>query len=972
MTTIGTALVQENQSGNLSYTINRFLPSYEIINSEKTNITINNKLVNKQLGKHIDIPGQHSIDTCALNISKYTSNTAFIENKHLSNNTIKPRQGLDFVLLNKKNKAITRGITTDFSSPEKALVKIQMDKNVRKIVWLGYIYAKNVTNVSITSSNLHIWIGENAFRLYNNNNTTIASNNTNANITLNANTYTPIRIIYEITDINKINFNITFSNSDISLVRLYIGKKPYYRPQTFYSLIKNDKTTDNNNFTCRIFGSLKKDKKNNITYITNPKKLPVTPISVDTSSYKPQSMSSKNLSVNYTYSKDLSHNINILKADDKINKTIITNSSNNTSYYTLNNNRKLFKYNSNNFSEYQNTFPINMKKAQEKSKTNCQIDCSNNRSCQGFYSISLNNGKNICQPLTDQNSITFLPQQKTFINASSNLFIKHPTVNKSDRVDVTYNNITDQNGYTSNKMSFSPYNKNELMNEMWQKSRVNNKTVSNTLSVALKLPFSTLGQVVEGNTGITTPASFPESDQISRIGTTPKSSNFMTNSQMTIGDKYDIPSKNTSSSNKQNITVMTTPPPPPPTPLLLFFPLENTTESNQSSYKDIVANISTNGTKWQDNKKTVIKCGINQMITFPSFDLFTKGKNNQLSKYINDKDISFSIQFKSGFVENSINQTWDIFNFANKKTSFRLYVDCSNSIIQNLCLSINNMKTPIKQSIKNIIKDQWNNIVVIYTKNNVTIYLNEQSVINYKIATEKITSFTNNKIGNNNLTEIKKESGKTCAKYGSGKNKNVCSRWSLTYTRYTPRDAFYFSNFKLYNIDVTKDNTILQSINKEGFETLSSININNPMGIQYSILEGFNEKSDIYNVNLKDAANIISRNMNDISNSSVINDQKNSTIQLNRSLLSQNITHLNSNIQWQTDQMNTTGLNNNTGGVIWEIDPNGRVVAKNPNLTRDIIKQDLDKLIIQQNTVYITGTIACASLLIAAIMIGSK
>lgn len=59
------------------------------------------------------------------------------------------------------------------------------------------------------------------------------------------------------------------------------------------------------------------------------------------------------------------------------------------------------------------------------------------------------------------------------------------------------------------------------------------------------------------------------------------------------------------------------------------------------------------------------------------------------------------------------------------------------------------------------------------------------------------------------------------------------------------------------------------------------------------------------------------------------------------------------------------------GGVLYKVD-NGQIVPKVTNHTAEVVKDDLNKLIIQQNTIYITGTVACATLLIAAIMIGSK
>ena len=96
--------------------------------------------------------------------------------------------------------------------------------------------------------------------------------------------------------------------------------------------------------------------------------------------------------------------------------------------------------------------------------------------------------------------------------------------------------------------------------------------------------------------------------------------------------------------------------------------------------------------------------------------------------------------------------------------------------------------------------------------------------------------------------------------------------------------------------------------------------------------------------------------------------------------LSQNITNYNNtrNTYYNTDNIKygTTGVvysfDSNSNIIPNTIDSTGKITSGQNSTTRDVIKNDLDTLIVQQNTVYITGTVACATLLIAAIMIGSK
>ena len=200
-------------------------------------------------------------------------------------------------------------------------------------------------------------------------------------------------------------------------------------------------------------------------------------------------------------------------------------------------------------------------------------------------------------------------------------------------------------------------------------------------------------------------------------------------------------------------------------------------------------------------------------------------------------------------------------------------------------------------------------------------------------------------------------------------------------------DSILFYDFRLYNVDISvpdnKGKSIMSTISiTPGLESFSNININQDMqsfsfdSPSYSIIEGATNITDTVPSEMGPNAkpNITQANTSLLNYSSYLNN-----IASKQNDLSQNITNYNNT----RSRVYTPEISNGTTGVVYSFDSNGniipntmdstgKIVAGKNSTTRDVIKNDLDTLIVQQNTVYITGTIACATLLIAAIMIGSK
>ena len=126
----------------------------------------------------------------------------------------------------------------------------------------------------------------------------------------------------------------------------------------------------------------------------------------------------------------------------------------------------------------------------------------------------------------------------------------------------------------------------------------------------------------------------------------------------------------------------------------------------------------------------------------------------------------------------------------------------------------------------------------------------------------------------------------------------------------------------------------------------------------YSIIEGadFKNATDVDSVN---------QNMK-----TVINLEQ--SLLRDKSKIYTNYTDLSQNIGTYIDTKTYLSANNAMYHYDDEQDPNLLVYNKKPKDIRTVINDDINELKLFQNSIYITGVIACSTLLIVAILISKK
>ena len=105
-----------------------------------------------------------------------------------------------------------------------------------------------------------------------------------------------------------------------------------------------------------------------------------------------------------------------------------------------------------------------------------------------------------------------------------------------------------------------------------------------------------------------------------------------------------------------------------------------------------------------------------------------------------------------------------------------------------------------------------------------------------------------------------------------------------------------------------------------------------------------------------------------------INDQKNlvQSLQKNNLNISNNYIDISNNISAYNSTANILTANNNVYHYSDQQDPNTIIGYNAPKDIKTAINNDINELKLYQNSVYITGVIACATLLLAAILISKK
>lgn len=105
-----------------------------------------------------------------------------------------------------------------------------------------------------------------------------------------------------------------------------------------------------------------------------------------------------------------------------------------------------------------------------------------------------------------------------------------------------------------------------------------------------------------------------------------------------------------------------------------------------------------------------------------------------------------------------------------------------------------------------------------------------------------------------------------------------------------------------------------------------------------------------------------------------INDQKNliQSLQTNNLNISNNYIDISNNIGSYNTTSGILTANNNLYHYSDQQDPNTIIGYNAPKDIKTAINNDINELKLYQNSVYITGVIACATLLLAAILVSKK
>ena len=1020
--------------------INKYIPNQSSVGSKSTKVSItrNNPIVRTSF----TVPGLHSAESCALNAGIYAANTAYSDNRLIRNSKqITAKDGLAFKIYN-KNNLIQDGISTSFADFNSAFPGLE-SVNYTTINWVGYFYVTTLDPCNFVGRNISMWIGDYAFRLYNNSNTNLSKKNTK--YTYNPqkiNTYIPIRLQYTNNGSNDFTFSCkqNISKPTFSFVTLYKGCDVYYTNQVLYSIVKNRSTparlkNSNNYFDCTIYG-----KNHNGSIILPPNKInsdskkPFTDKKINTNI-------TGNPSIPFTYHNENQMALNISTANSKMGRIYKDDSMT-----ALSDKDPIFNYSGSKYityNKYENTYPLSNNGINRSNLQSCMTNCTNNNRCKGFY-----HGKDIynnstCNTITNVNNITYLPQQPNQTKyTSSTLYTKNPKANNST-IDICFNVVN----------YIEPF-------------------------------YSTIVEGVEDRIPI-----------ISMNPTPPSYIGSTTQSQIITQDPIKDPAQiaaRAAAIKKLNFNIST----PNQNPLLLHYKLDSSKNTNGVTTKGYDSKyISTSPlTSKINNGMSVSKSTYKNSIQIPSF------KNLLPSLITSDrllKPISLSIHFKPQIVTKKAHQIWRIFDFNGKDTFFQLYIICDKGKVTTLYCKSKVQGAPQDQDVAIDLHNMcsmnsWNNIIVVFHPSKLKLFLNKKELKfgERDIFLPHFDEFTNNSIGSNIITKegfqdgrpvevwekdrmvgvseakaaIKKarsrdinnhyarlrqiliqrqekmqDDAKKAAKnmpkinmpkinvpkinvngYIEEANdftrkirallKNVANKALNEMKSFEKAIANFFKNlfkklvrpkpphyndsvlfydFRLYNVDISVEKSNGKSIMSTisiipGLESFSNININQDMqsfsfdsSPSYSLIEGLDniDQSALTKMGPNAEANI--REANRL--------LPNYSTNLNRIIskqtdLSQNITNYNTT----RDTYYGVGSEISKGekGVVYSFDANGNVIPNTINSsgnivpstssTRDVIKNDLDTLIVQQNTVYITGTIACATLLIAAIMIGSK
>jgi hypothetical protein len=1015
---------------NKQENIFKYIPNQASVSSINTNININKKHpINKTA---FNVQGLHSAESCALNAGIYAANTAYSENEMIRDGkTITAKDGLSFTIYN-NNILIQDGISTNFSNFINALPGVNAVNNYTHINWVGYFYVTTLDPCTFSGRNISMWIGDYALRLYNNSNTNLSKTTTSYTYyPQKINTFIPIRLEYK-NDGNDFTFSCkqNLLKPTFSFVTLYKGCDVYYTNQVLYSIVKNRNTPSNlrdknNYFDCTIYGR-KKDgtivlNQNNI--VSNAKK-PSTNNTIPTQLYQSPA-------VPYTHNKDDRITLNIAKANPKMGKTYKQQVDG--SLKTIPENDPMFNYGISKHVTYnpiQQTFPINYTGRSDITLQNCSTNCSNNSSCKGFY-FGENIGKgSACNQISNTN-ITYLPQQPNQKTLSkSTLYVKNPAVDNTN-IDVSFNIIKYVEPFVEGNEPIPKFGQG-VVATTYQSSTKGNAIVTQDpivnkeqIAALKKIGTSAISQTpnqnplllkyllhsIKNNNNATTPEFKNEISNSPSVialnnGLTVTQSGYRNNVQLPSFSKIDkyILGKPISLS-------------------INFKPQIVTKKAHQIwrifdfSGKDTFFQLYIICDKGKVNtlycKSKVEGAPQEQDIAIDLQNMCSMNSWNNITVVFHPSTLKLFLNKKELQIENRPIFLPDFSDFTNNKIGSNIiakegFQDAVNVKVweKNRLVGVSQAKAAIKQARIKDVNNHYARLRKILIQRQRKIRnearrrhrsLNMPKINMPKIKLPKIN--INGYIEEaNDFTRKIRDLLKNVAKKAINEINMVIKAIANFFKnlfrglkRPKPphyNDSVLFYDFRLYNVDISvpdnKGKSIMSTISiTPGLENFSNININQDMQTfsfdspSYSIIEGATNITDTVPTEMgpNAKANITQANTSLLNYSSYLNN-----ITSKQNDLSQNITNYNNT---RARVYNTPAISNGTTGVVYSFDSNGniipntmdstgKIVAGKNSTTRDVIKNDLDTLIVQQNTVYITGTIACATLLIAAIMIGSK
>lgn len=981
-----------DQQTNLNgpYTLTYYPPTLDTVTSNATNIQVNRTHM-----KSFTVPGRHTSESCALQASIYDSNTKFQEKVDIENGIIKQKSGLYYTIQYANHNSKETGMA-DINKLDTSPIDFNKLASLKTIIWMGYFQPSTTGTYIFNTSNLSVYIGPTALQM--NHNTLIDKSFTVTNINEAA---IPIRIIYRHNPkTREIKYSLKVSNNNgaiqsTEIFSLFKGCDFYYRSPVLYYLegnndvdgtvLKKDGSAlKDKNLNCNIVGQLDTKNSYNPIIINTPPTIHnqgvphITRTSYTTGRgihrrrhYKTnttytqtptQSFPLTTINTNgIKYTNDPTYvTLNNAIGNPTVGQITITNNRSNDIQFIPTNSKLLDYKNTAKYAKIKdNTFPLitpygntNQIELPNSDLSSCVINSS-----YEFYTMEDSHGLH-CYSNT-ANSLSLLPAQTSQF-AASTAYVKIPSL-KMNTAPVTY---TSQTNSTSIPFSSTSIYKNTTFPDP-SNVLLLNKSIQNVSNELLKMQgFTTIkgnSQVegLEGKKGIAT---------VITTDTTKKGE--VTGDNAGELSKTDINKDALNWNQSQTLTKGNQ--------LKLHFKLDSTISNDVTPYRQYSnAQVKRISTIVSNNSEKKI-AQVNWKESIPMTNIKSVLKNVKPTD-----PISFQVQVKSNLLSKNVTAYFDIINISSPSESIRVTLESYNKILKNITaiLKINNKNYKFVKPIpKSCMTNSWINAIVIIdpSTKQFIVSLNGETVINESLKDiPNIQQFGNIILGSNSITagnnvsnEVKGLAGGAAAAAAFGPIGWVAAAGmgiaalvkGLKKRKPNYGDSFNFSDFKIYT------ENILNKIEK--FSTINVDTMVSPYSLTTESFTNYKEGLDALTTTTQQDI-LLNKLKQDVNRYSILNKSYQSTldnVNANLDSITTNLPNYHALLQQQKDNMDIAEKK----GVLYQVDVNGQVVPKATNPTAEVVKDDLNELIIQQNTVYVTGTIACATLLIAAIMIGSK